>query len=980
MSNTIKIKRGTDLSNINPAPAAGELIYKTDTRQLYVGDGSTAASSLTGINTNTNTTYSGGTNLTLSGTTFNVDDAFLKNNANDSTSGIITATGFITSSGGDLELGDSAGGNSSFLYNDSQTMISYVNGAERFRVNSSGNIGIGTATPDEKLSVVSGSSSRTAHFGRYEDNGLFLHSEAAANDTHKNWIIQTQENIDGGLEITPSASNGGYDWVSAGGLAIKSNGHVGIGTNAPAEKLHIVSASGDARILLDAPNGSDTEIKFFNAGNAVWTLGHDDGSGAFRLGTTNVDSGVAINVATGGSVGIGNSSPASWLDVSKDNSNSGNQFVVADTEGASAAVRTYTTSSPAGLILNHYYAVGGNPYMRYADLVANVGSGAATTMRFITKNSSNAYFTTTINDAGTLHAPGSVKSDTSLLIGSTSNFATTQLKVGDGTRDIRLNANHSSKAVVGTVGSHDFNFITANTIRATVDSGGNFGIGTEAPGNKLEVRGDIAVAISDTQDIIKLSDAANDGSIELYTGESTPVLRTKISSAATSYFNAGSVKVGIGTTSPSYTLDVHGDMRINGTSEQVLRFNSHNSNIQSLEMDASRFYFYNRTVGAFNSIAVLNSGAVGIGTISPSKKFVVKGASGDQARFEHNGAVGAVDIYSGTDGGLLNVRNSSGTSILELDGRSTAGTSKLGSITATQIELGDGNELKLGGNDGIRMQGGNSNGFIDNYTGNLYFRQKNDQGWIHFMADNSSGTSENYYDIDGTNQQNKFSKKVLIQSTGDVDLSMEGTASNTTAFKIRNGSGNNRVDFMTAGANAMTINSSRNVGIGATNPVEKLCVRSTATYATSIEYDASTRLRIGVAGSGVATFTTDNNAACAFTKDVVAYATSDKRLKDNIKPLDNALDKISKISGVEFDWNDTRDEDGKPLHSYKGHDVGVIAQEIEEVLPEVVTTRDNGYKAVKYEKIVPLLIEAIKEQQEQIDELRKGKFVIQTGD
>ena len=68
------------------------------------------------------------------------------------------------------------------------------------------------------------------------------------------------------------------------------------------------------------------------------------------------------------------------------------------------------------------------------------------------------------------------------------------------------------------------------------------------------------------------------------------------------------------------------------------------------------------------------------------------------------------------------------------------------------------------------------------------------------------------------------------------------------------------------------------------------------------------------------------------------------------------------------------------MHSYKGHDVGVIAQEIEEVLPEVVTTRDNGYKAVKYEKIVPLLIEAIKEQQEQIDELRKGNFVIETGD
>jgi transcriptional regulator NrdR family protein len=51
-------------------------------------------------------------------------------------------------------------------------------------------------------------------------------------------------------------------------------------------------------------------------------------------------------------------------------------------------------------------------------------------------------------------------------------------------------------------------------------------------------------------------------------------------------------------------------------------------------------------------------------------------------------------------------------------------------------------------------------------------------------------------------------------------------------------------------------------------------------------------------------------------------------------------------------------------------DYGVIAQEVEEVLPELVTTRENGYKAVRYEKIVSLLIEAIKEQQIQIDELK----------
>ena len=108
-----------------------------------------------------------------------------------------------------------------------------------------------------------------------------------------------------------------------------------------------------------------------------------------------------------------------------------------------------------------------------------------------------------------------------------------------------------------------------------------------------------------------------------------------------------------------------------------------------------------------------------------------------------------------------------------------------------------------------------------------------------------------------------------------------------------------------------------------------------------------------------------------FAGDVVAFFSSDKRLKKNVIPIGNAIEKVNQIRGVEFDWIPKETSDGEPVHLNEGRDVGVIAQEIEKVLPEVVTTRNNGYKAVKYEKIVPLLIESIKEQQEQIDELRK---------
>jgi hypothetical protein len=101
------------------------------------------------------------------------------------------------------------------------------------------------------------------------------------------------------------------------------------------------------------------------------------------------------------------------------------------------------------------------------------------------------------------------------------------------------------------------------------------------------------------------------------------------------------------------------------------------------------------------------------------------------------------------------------------------------------------------------------------------------------------------------------------------------------------------------------------------------------------------------------------------TNDIVAYSSSDIRFKENITPIENPIQKIRQISGNTYDWK----EENKIEHGYEGNDVGVIAQEIEAVLPQLVQTRDNGYKAVKYDKLVALLIEGIKEQQIQIDNL-----------
>jgi len=101
------------------------------------------------------------------------------------------------------------------------------------------------------------------------------------------------------------------------------------------------------------------------------------------------------------------------------------------------------------------------------------------------------------------------------------------------------------------------------------------------------------------------------------------------------------------------------------------------------------------------------------------------------------------------------------------------------------------------------------------------------------------------------------------------------------------------------------------------------------------------------------------------TNDVVAFASSDERLKENIEVIPNAVEKIQQMKGVSFDWVPMEE-----IHVHQGHDIGVIAQDIEKVFPEVVTTRENGYKAVKYEKLISVLIEGIKELKSEIDDLK----------
>ena len=126
-------------------------------------------------------------------------------------------------------------------------------------------------------------------------------------------------------------------------------------------------------------------------------------------------------------------------------------------------------------------------------------------------------------------------------------------------------------------------------------------------------------------------------------------------------------------------------------------------------------------------------------------------------------------------------------------------------------------------------------------------------------------------------------------------------------------------------------------------------------------------------GGGVAIGDINNDGNIQSRGNITAYYTSDRSLKTNVTNIPDALYKVNQINGVEFDWTDEYITKHGGVDGYfnRKHDVGVIAQEIEMVLPEVVAMRDDGTKAVRYEKIVALLIEAVKELSAEVEELKK---------
>lgn len=146
---------------------------------------------------------------------------------------------------------------------------------------------------------------------------------------------------------------------------------------------------------------------------------------------------------------------------------------------------------------------------------------------------------------------------------------------------------------------------------------------------------------------------------------------------------------------------------------------------------------------------------------------------------------------------------------------------------------------------------------------------------------------------------------------------------------------------------------------------------------SSGQLDPSTGLQNGatqLSSLGIGTAPSGTTGEIRATDNITAYYSSDKKFKENIRPIPNALDKVEAIGGKLFDWTDEYCEAKGGVDGYfvNKKDLGVIAQDVQAVLPEAVRSRDDGSLAVDYPKLCALAFQAIIELKQQVNDL-KGK-------
>ncbi|NDG32367.1 tail fiber domain-containing protein, partial [bacterium] len=210
-------------------------------------------------------------------------------------------------------------------------------------------------------------------------------------------------------------------------------------------------------------------------------------------------------------------------------------------------------------------------------------------------------------------------------------------------------------------------------------------------------------------------------------------------------------------------------------------------------------------------------------------------------------------------------------------------------------------------------------------------------------------------------------------STGVANTNLQHIAANSLYANITNGVAGpailsvqpNQVVGRISSSTLSAININEVIAastLTGSNGITVVNIPAGATFSIDSNYMTLASSKVNISVPTTVTGTLCSKSTIISDGDIIAFYTSDVTMKQNIKKIETPLQKLNKISGYNFDWKPGCNEH---LH---GADTGVIAQEVEQVVPEAVQSRNSGVKAVNYQKLIPLLIESIKELNDKLEQ------------
>ncbi|MDC3266298.1 tail fiber domain-containing protein [bacterium] len=485
-----------------------------------------------------------------------------------------------------------------------------------------------------------------------------------------------------------------------------------------------------------------------------------------------------------------------------------------------------------------------------------------------------------------------------------------------------------------------------------VSANGNIGIGTTAPGNKLEISG-----------TFYQRDAY--ASIGGYNGGSqNPPFNRYGTTFGTNVTN-GQAEVDIWNPTDPATYTSTGILftqALTSTTRRDLMFLKHDGNIGIGTNSPTSFGGTNLNINSPNNSTYASTLWVSNSYVMEALVNEVSTVMSFGSRSNHNFNICSNDTTRITvaANGNVGIGTTTPGYLLTLNGTASVGYLRISAQDGTN----EGGELQLVG------AGSYSTFQIDNYQGNARLHTLDSGKFLQILG----GTIR----VEGTGGTNYFAGNVGIGNTAPTSkLRVEGVTDSTGNIYARSGIQMFRVSG--AGTGLSFYNSTysawciymSSTGVGSCGPhgnftspgsghgVSSWALRSfienSAGYGFTWETGSATGNPTVIAGLEAST----GNFSVAGT----VTANSDRRVKKNIVPIENAIDKVKQITGVHFEKIDSGEKC-----------IGVIAQEVEKVLPEVVKLGDpndpDSIKSVAYGNLVGLLIEAIKEQQKQIEELK----------